>query len=73
MEAESLLEDPSSFQPDERDKHHYVPPTVYKGGQRKQIIKKGSAVATKVSKQPPQQHTAEEVSTSNDPNIVPQI
>ena len=77
MEAESLLDDPSSFQPDERDKHHYVPPTnSSKGGKCKQIETKNKSTTTgaKVRKQPveKQNDSAPQVSNITAPDIVPQ-
>ena len=39
MEAESVLEDPVAFEPNEMDKHHYVPTNSGKGGPKKQSSK----------------------------------
>ena len=36
MEAESVLEDPVAFEPNEMDKHHYVPANSGKGGPKTQ-------------------------------------
>ena len=68
------MEDPSSFQPYERDKHHYVPPTnSSKGGKHKQIINKSTTAQAKVRKQPAQKQndSGPQVSNITAPNVVP--
>ena len=51
IKAESVLEDPAVFEPNEMDKHHYVPANSGKGGPRKQ------SKTTSVNKQAKKQNS----------------
>ena len=50
MEAESVLEDPVAFEPNEMDKHHYVPANSGKSGPKKTITQNFCQQADKETK-----------------------